>query len=171
VVYDAPAEGSGTIWELSRVLHGDIRDAFGSSRVRIWRETLALVPEHLLLGGGPDTLSLRLDISFSRYVESSGVTLTAVIDNAHNVYLGLLADTGLLGLAGYLAAMVCSLFAARRRTGRIPLILALLCCWIQDLFGLGLPITTPLMWVLWGLLLADTHIPKEEASLWKDPPV
>ena len=156
VIYAAPPE-SGTLWELSRVLHGDIRDSFGSSRIRIWREVLALISERPLLGGGPDTLALRLDIVFSRYAEASGVTLTAFIDNAHNVYLGLLADTGWLGLLSYLAAMACSLFF-RHRAGRAPLALALISCWIQDLFGLGLPITTPLMWILWGLFLSEKTI-------------
>ncbi|MGE4354790.1 MAG: hypothetical protein AB7D36_11990, partial [Oscillospiraceae bacterium] len=49
----------GTMYELSRLMHGEIRDEFGSSRICIWRQTLALVPERLIFGGGPGTLALR----------------------------------------------------------------------------------------------------------------
>ena len=58
LVYFWPVS-SGTIYELSRLLHGEVQDSFGSSRIRIWRETLALVPERMLFGGGPGTLALR----------------------------------------------------------------------------------------------------------------
>ncbi len=65
LVYHRPW-GDGTVYELSRVLHGEIRDSFGSSRIRIWKAVLALIPERPLLGGGPDTLALRLNVVFSR---------------------------------------------------------------------------------------------------------
>ncbi|HBD86136.1 MAG TPA: hypothetical protein DC001_01765, partial [Clostridiales bacterium] len=58
----------GTMYELSQFLHGHIDDSFGSSRILIWRETLGVIAERPLLGGGPDTLTLRTDMDFSRYV-------------------------------------------------------------------------------------------------------
>lgn len=144
---------SGTLYELSRILHLDIRDEFGSNRILIWREVLELFPERPLLGGGPGTLSLRLDIDFSRYVAETGKTLTAHVDNAHNTYLGLLADTGILGLGAYLAAMVCSAIALlrRRQTAAACIGCALVCAWTEAFFGLGLCLTTPLLWIFWGL--------------------
>ena len=47
---------SGTLHELRCALEGKLDDSFGSSRVLIWRETLALVPARPLLGGGPGSL-------------------------------------------------------------------------------------------------------------------
>jgi hypothetical protein len=157
--------GNGTVYELSRVLHGEIRDSFGSSRIRIWKAVLALIPERPLLGGGPDTLALRLHVVFSRLVPETGRTLTVSVDNAHCEYLGILADLGILGLISYLAAMAASVFSKDRwRTQHAPLGLGLLGYWAQSFFGLGLCLVAPVMWILWGLFLSN---PGEHSRLSK----
>ncbi len=146
---------SGTINELYSVMHGDVRNSFGSSRIQIWRECLRLFHESPLLGGGPGTISLRLDIDFSRFVAETGKTLTSSVDNAHNAYLQILTDTGLLSLILYLAAMIITTLKAARTGLEKPLLLAiggaLLCYWVQDFFGLGLFLVAPVMWILWAL--------------------
>ena len=146
----------GTVYELSQVLHGNIRDSFGSSRILIWRKTLELVPKRLLLGGGSGTLALRLDVNFSRFVEETGKTLTSNVDNAHNDYLGILVNTGLLSLLTYVSAQVLSFVKAVRsaKPELLCLAFALLCYWVQAFFGLGLFLVSPLMWLLWGLLVS-----------------
>lgn len=145
----------GTLYELSRILHGELLDSFGSSRILIWRETLGLAVERPLLGGGPGTTAHRLDIEFSRFVEETGKTLSSRVDNAHNVYLGILADTGIASLLAYFAAMALTLRRAvrssRRRTTVLALSCGLLSYWIQDFFGLGLFIVSPVMFIVWGL--------------------
>ena len=164
----------GSVYELSQLMHGNIDDSFGSSRILIWRKTLELVPEKPLFGGGPGTLALRLDISFSRLVEETGKTLSCSVDNAHNEYLGILANTGLLSLAAYLAAQAVSLYKAAKS----PVLsefcrcfaCALLCYWIQAFFGLGLFLVSPLMWLIWGLYISSlrrvkTQIPENEPVL------
>jgi hypothetical protein len=157
LIYFWPGE-TGTAYELSRVLHGELDDSFGSSRILIWRKTLELVPDRLLFGGGPGTLPLRVDVQFSRFVEETGKTLSTSVDNAHNDYLGILVNTGALALIAYLAAQLASLLAALKSMGRslfAPcLACALLCYWVQAFFGLGLFLVSPLMWLLWGLLAA-----------------
>ena len=136
-------------------MHGQLEDSFGSSRILIWRSVLALVPERPLLGGGPGTLALRLEMSFSRYVPETGQTLSSFVDNAHNEYLRLLADTGALGLLSYLALLLCAFARCLRRRGVRPvssaLLLSLVCYCIQDFFGLGLCLVSPLFWILLGL--------------------
>lgn len=153
-VYCYPAE-SGSLYELSRILHGDISNSFGSSRIQIWRAVLNLVPAHPLLGGGPDTLAARLDLTFSRLVEETGRTLVTRVDNAHNEYLGHLANLGTLGLGAYLTATAASLRTWFRRRSIIvsaAIGCAVLCYWLEGLFGLGLVLTNPLLWALWALL-------------------
>lgn len=146
---------TGTLYELSGAMHGQLEDSFGSSRILIWRSVLALVPERPLLGGGPGTLALRLEMSFSRYVPETGQTLSSFVDNAHNEYLRLLADTGALGLLSYLALLLCAFARCLRRRGVRPvssaLLLSLVCYCIQDFFGLGLCLVSPLFWILLGL--------------------
>lgn len=148
----------GTLHEMSQTIHGKPEDKFGSSRILIWRNVLKLVPSHLLFGGGPGTLPLRLDFSFSRFVPETGATLSTSVDNAHNEYLGILVNTGLLSLLSYLAAQFQSLFKAAKSARSSPFIAclscSLLCYWIQAFFGLGIFIVTPFMWLFWGLLIS-----------------
>lgn len=157
--------GSGALSELHNVLHGHVEDGYGSSRILIWRETLDIVGERPLLGGGCGTLAERLDVSFSRYVAETGKTLKTSVDNAHNVYLGMAADTGIVSLLLYLAAMVLTAVSALKRRKSSPMLICLLCglvCyWVSDFFGLGLFIVSPMMWVLWGLVSTnETNICK-----------
>lgn len=149
------AGSSGTVYELSQVMHGHVEDSYGSSRVRIWRRALALFRDHPLFGGGPGTIAERLEVRFSRVVPETGKTLKSFADNAHNVYLGILINTGLPSLLAYLAAIAASLRKAAQSgtESSAPLAAALLCFWVQDFFGLGLFLVAPLMWLLWGLLV------------------
>ena len=158
----------GSVYELSQLMHGNFDDSFGSSRILIWRKTLELVPERLLFGGGPGTLALRLDVDFSRFVEETGKTLSSSVDNAHNEYLGILVNTGLLSLAAYLAAQLYSVLKAVKSASLSEFCgifaCALLCYWIQAFFGLGLFLVSPLMWLFWGLLVSSLRHKKELIS-------
>lgn len=145
---------SGTLWELRQVLRGELSDEFGSSRVLIWRECLALVRERPLLGGGPGTLPLRLDIRFSRYVSETGRTLASYVDNAHNVYLGTLVNCGAVALAAELGMLVLALRGAFRDRDRAALATALAGALVHGLFGLGLCISEPVFWLALGLTAA-----------------
>lgn len=147
--------GSGAFSELHNILHGHIEDGYGSSRILIWKDTLALIGERPLLGGGPGTVAERLDIHFARYVAETGETLKTGVDNAHNVYLGIAADTGLISLLLYVAAQLVTVAAVLKKRRLQPILLCILCglfCyWCSDFFNLGLFIVSPIMWVLWGL--------------------
>ena len=150
---------SGTLWELSRVLHGELSDEFGSHRGQIWKQAWQRFLETPWLGSGPGTASHRLDIRWSRYIEALGRERVVSVGNTHNVYLGYLVCTGLLGTIPYLAAAVCSLVTwfRRRHAGALwpALGSAFLCYMIQDFFSIGLCLTTPMLWVVWGLLEAS----------------
>lgn len=156
-VYFAPAS-QGTIYEFSQLLHGTLDDSFGSSRIKIWRGCIALFNEHPLLGSGPDTLALRVDIEFSRFVPETGKTLRTSVDNAHNEYLGYLINTGICGLAAYLFILLIGLKEFLKRLS-IPKICALglgcLCYCIQSFFALGLPLIAPLFWIALALIFTE----------------
>ncbi len=147
---------SGLFYEMSQVLHGHLADEFGSHRGQIWKQGWRLFREHPWLGTGPGTTGLRFDIQWVSEVRHS----IAHVRNAHNVYLGYLMNIGIFGLAAYLAAMGCSAVTWIRRRKEGPLYpalgAALVCYFIQDFFGLGLSLTAPMAWVLWGLLETDT---------------
>lgn len=155
-VYLYPFSG-GTLSELRQLLHGRVADSFGSSRILIWRECLGAWLQHPILGHGPDTVGLVVDIDFSRYVEETGKTLRSSVDNAHNIYLGYLVNTGLAGAAAYVSMLLCGLIHWLRRQDngeKTVLGLALLCSAVQGFFALGLCLSAPIFWIMLGLLLS-----------------
>ena len=153
VYFFPPTEG--TLYELSQVLHGNIDDSFGSSRIKIWRGCLALFNEYPIFGSGPDTLALRVDINFSRYVPETGKLLQTSVDNAHNEYLGHLINSGICGLAAYLFILALALIAFLKSSAKphiCALGLSFVCYCIQGFFALGLPLIAPLFWISMALI-------------------
>lgn len=147
---------SGTVAEISQVLHGNLADEFGSRRGEIWKACWRLFLEKPWLGGGPGTASKRIDIRWSRYIEALGRDRVVTVGNVHNVFLAYFMNWGVFGGLSYLAVIACSMvtwFRRRCRGAMYPALgSALLCYLIQDFFGLGLVLTAPMLWVVWGLL-------------------
>lgn len=148
---------SGTLYEMSQALHGHLGDEFGSHRGQIWKRCWELFQEHPWLGAGPGTAPKRILLRWTSEVRQQ----TVQEDNSHNVYLGHLIDVGLLGALAYVTALGCSLVTWVRRRKQGPaypaLGSALVCYLIQDFFGMGLVLTAPMMWVIWGLLESSFH--------------
>lgn len=147
--------GTGTISEIRNMLNGHWEDDYGSSRIRIWRECLSAVKEYPILGSGPGTVALRLDITFSRFVPETGRTLQSFVDNAHNVYLGYLVNCGILGLASYcilLFSVFFQFFRKRKNALLLSSFFAVLTCAAHEFFGLGLCLSEPLFWLMLGIL-------------------
>ena len=148
---------NGTLYELRQLLHGHMDDSFGSSRIRIWRACLALVPSRPVIGCGPGMLASHLDIEFTRFVPETGETLRSYVDNAHNIYLAVLVNTGILGLCALLATLALTAREAICRR-RDPLFLSLavgvICASLHGFFGLGLCLSEPVYWLALGMLCA-----------------
>lgn len=159
IVYLWGGRMGGFFYEASELLHGRWDDSFGSGRLYIWRSVWPLVPERLWLGGGPDTLGLRTGAAFTRWSEELGVTLRAAVDSAHNEYLGILINQGLLALACFLGLLALLALQWARTAHRDPLAAlcggAALCYCIQAFFGVSSPVSTPYLWAALGLLCAD----------------
>lgn len=146
----------GTLGEAHSLLHGRAEDGFGSGRIFIWRNTLPLLRERLLQGGGPDTFARRMTAVFTR-VQEDGRVIRRTIDCAHNEYLNILVNQGLPALLLYLSALTCSLLRwFRRRGGAAAAVTgaALLCYALQAFFGISTPSCAGFFWIVWGLLEA-----------------
>lgn len=152
-VYFRP-QGSGTLYEASRLLHGEADASFGSHRVEIWREVCALIRQRPIFGGGPGTAAVRLHIEFTRFVPETGRTLGTYVTNAHNEYLGYALNLGWTGLGLYLGMMAVTFFRPRQGGGDAAWLWGTAAYWIQAFFSLGLVVTAPLLWCAWGLSLA-----------------
>ena len=146
----------GVLGEAHAMLRGEAEDSFGSGRIYIWRNTLPLLRERLLPGGGPDTFSHRMTARFTRILED-GRVIRRTIDCAHNEYLNILVNQGLPALLFYLAALICSLrgwFSRRGGTAAALAGAALFCYALQAFFGISTPSCSGFFWVFWGLLEA-----------------
>ena len=149
-----PVGGSGTLYEASALLHGDIHDTFGSGRIYIWRSCLRLFAEKPLFGGGPDTLGLRGIAPFMRWDAARGM-IKRGIDAAHNEYLNILVNQGIFAIAAYLAALVIAAVRWYRTASPAAAIAGtgvLFYC-IQAFFGISSCVSAPLFWLALGLFL------------------
>ncbi len=146
----------GPFHALHALLHGQLPREIDSGRVYIWREVLRRVPEHLLFGTGPDTLSMAGIEPFRRFDEELGVMLQAGIDTAHCEYLNVLYHQGLLALMANLAALSAALWmwlrSARERPASAILGAAVLAYVIQAGFNISVFIPASLFWAVLGLL-------------------
>lgn len=166
-IYAAGDKIGGFPGEASALLHGQWDDSFGSGRLYIWRKTAELIPQRPLLGGGPETLGLRADIFFERFNETTGTVIRAQVDDAHNEYLNILVNQGLLGLLTYLAALGSALITWLRR-GPDDNVAAIcgggvFCYSVQALFGIASPASTPLFWICMALCVGKRENENELA--------
>lgn len=148
----------GGIWELHEILHDRTRLSFGSNRIAVWKYSLGLAAESLLVGGGSGTFAARFNqyLADHEYViprEQDGVPLPDYFDNPHNEYISQLTDHGLPAMLLFIALILLSLF--RRRECWFPLLApcsaAVLCYAVQAFFSFSVCIVAPIFWVLLGL--------------------
>ena len=150
---------SGVIYEAHEILHGRAQDSFGSGRLGIWKNALEKVRQRLLLGGGPDTLGQRKLPMFSRYDERLGRTVYAAVDTAHNEYLNILVNQGLLTLSSYLGLLVLSAIRWIRNredlASAVAGAAALLYC-VTAFFGISMCFTTLYLMIALAVLNRKT---------------
>ena len=150
VVYLYDRFPDGFLRQAHEILHGNLDDDFGSGRIYIWRQVWELVKEAPLLGGGPDTLGLRELVPFSRFSEELGMEIVGTIDVAHNEYLNILVNQGLLSLLPYLAALILTFIKWWRDAENNAVAIcgcAMLFYSIQAFFGISMCVTAPYLWV------------------------
>lgn len=161
VIYCAGAQLPSSLHELSQIMHGNFDDSYATGRLYIWKNTLPLVPEHIILGGGPDTLSMRLDAGFSRFNEAIGQTVTSSIDAAHNEYLNVLVDQGIIALILYMAALMALAWQWIRESDKRPVTAvcgsAVLAYCIQAFFGISCLVSAPYLWIVVGIMINDSN--------------
>ena len=146
---DAEAGGTNFVYEIREMLHGNIRDEFGTRRIYIWRNALAVFPQHPVIGSGPDTF-------MSVFPEEAQMVHAEHYENAHNEYLQILICQGILGLLCYLTFLGAVLVKAVPTAFKNPLVMAALAAFVgycaQAFFNLSLPITSQMLWVAAGIL-------------------
>ena len=137
----------GGLWEIREVLLGRGQDSFGSYRLGVWRQTIALSREHLLLGNGPDTFWF----AFREHLQKVGVSFPESFDNPHNEYLALLVNDGLPALLCYLLLLGCTLRKCRKNPRQWALLAGLTAYGVQGIFSFSICIVAPMFWAALGM--------------------
>lgn len=142
--------------EAGRLLRGELSEGMGSGRVYIWTQVLGAAKEHLLLGTGPDTLSLRQLAPYRYYSEEAGRLVTLSIDAAHSEVLQTLVCCGLPAAFCHLGLFFCAglRFFLGREAGRVCAGAALAYA-LQAMFGISMCASAPIFWVLLALSISE----------------
>jgi O-antigen ligase len=85
---------------LERLSTLDDLSVAGEVRMQVWRDTLRMIYDRPFFGWGPDTFS----VAFPAY-QTQGFD-QKFVNYAHNDYLELAADTGILGLTAFLVSLL-----------------------------------------------------------------
>ena len=148
---------SGFLYEAQQMLlHGNWDDHFGTGRIFLWKRTLPLVLQHPVLGTGPDTFAMVFQGNYLDDVIAYYGRVGPYFDTAHNEYLDILIQFGILGGICYVALLVTLLVRALRHKESGWAIPAwgcsVLCYCVQAFFSFSIVLVAPIFWLMMGLL-------------------
>ena len=148
------------IWQAREILHGRFGDRFGSGRGWIWKNAFAVLFDRPLLGSGPDTFYYSLG---DRQIEAQAI-FGEVYDKAHNVFLQTAVCMGIPAVLTYIAFIGSLFVSAVKKAFERPVLLAFgaaaLSYMLQSFFCVEVPITTPLVWVAFGIIAREIWLEK-----------
>lgn len=180
----AEKTGNTTLKQVESILQGEVDDDFGSGRFIAWSRALEMVKKHPILGYGPDNFGrvyieeytmpeyIRLqEEAVDRGEDPAGVEAPSTFDKAHNEYIQMLVDVGILGLAAMLAFYALLLYAGFRYGLDKPMVVALIaalgCFIVQAFFNFSTPFAHPVTWTCWGVLGALLRDLRDERAAAK----
>jgi len=153
------------------------QDSSYNRRIAIWKFTGMMIKDHPLLGSGIGTYkynTLRYQAEFFAQGENRSLYPHGFADKAHNEYLQLWAELGIIGL-GIFIWLILSYFSYGLKILRkikdeykqgiiIGLMGAVVAVLVDGVFGfpLHLPATIILFWITLGLTIALGETEKEE---------
>ena len=147
---------SNIVYQAREILHGNMGDSFGSYRGWIWKNAVSVIPNHPILGTGPDTFFYALGDE----IQTASMTVSGEpYDKAHNIFLQIAVCMGIPALLAYLAFAGSLFVSALKKAFERPVLLAFFACafsyMIQSFFCVEVPITTPLVWVAFGVIAGE----------------
>ncbi|MFT4104656.1 MAG: O-antigen ligase family protein [Lacrimispora sp.] len=125
-------------------------DQWGTHRGYIWRNAIEQFGEFTIwkkiFGFGPETFGILL------MRRTYGNPYNEIFDSAHNEYLQYLLTIGIAGLISYIILILSYIKKCFSYKNRNPYIIAIvfgvICYSAQAFVNLGLPIITPILWLL-----------------------
>jgi putative inorganic carbon (HCO3(-)) transporter len=143
------------LWQLREVLHGRLEDNFGSSRGWVWKRGFSVVFDRPVFGAGPDAFYYALgDMQYDALA-----LYNIIFDKAHNIFLQIAVCMGLPAFFSYVVFIGALFVSAVKKAFERPLLLAFgaaaLSYTIQSFFCVEVPLTTPLVWVCFGVMAGE----------------
>lgn len=134
---------------------------WGSSRLSTWKFGLRCFAEqnlwHKLVGAGPDCMWAFIAGGASQELlqEVEALFGNARLTNAHNEWITVLVNTGILGCAGYAGMVVCGIRDFMRAKGQSALLLAcgmtMLAYTVNNIFSFQQSMNVSTMFVIFGM--------------------
>ena len=128
---------------------------WGSDRGKIWAHVFNMFrefsPLRKLIGGGSGCIAV--------YDKNLRIFPDAILDSAHNEYLNILVNSGILGLAACLGFLFFSILNALKSQNayKYALLLGVLSYMAQAAVNIAQPMTTPLFVTAAALITAEDH--------------
>ncbi|MCI1966668.1 MAG: O-antigen ligase family protein [Oscillospiraceae bacterium] len=141
------------------------KEKLGSARGYIWSRALPMVPQHLLLGAGPDTFELYFPQNdlWGKYLAYG--TANMQVDKPHNLYLQILLGEGGIALLAFLTIIILylvdsfRLYALKKKYYKNQIYGAAFCLGIvgylfAGLFNDSVVSVAPVFWIILGVGIA-----------------
>lgn len=149
------------------------KEKLGSSRGYIWSRAIPLIKNTLILGTGPDTFVFDFpqgDLIGKYYAYD---TPNIVVDKAHNLYLQMAVNYGVVALLGFLAMILIyivdsfKLYAFKNQFYERPQMLGAITCLgvigylFSGIFNDSVVSVAPVFWIVFGVGVALNFINRE----------
>ncbi len=149
---------SGFLYEVHSILHGNLDDSFGTTRMFLWKRTIKMIDSrYVLFGYGIDTFGIPFMDKYLPDLIKTGYV--SIQDNACNIYLTRLINIGVVGLSSFIF-FIGSLFMMIRKnknTISICILVTILSYLIQGMFNIEVVIVTPIFYILLSLYTSSLN--------------
>ena len=149
---------SGFLYEVHSILHGNLDDSFGTTRMFLWKRTIKMVDSrNILFGYGTDTFSIPFMNKYLGDLIKSGYV--SIQDNACNIYLTRLINIGVVGLSSFTIFIGSIFMMIRKNKNTIStcILVTILSYLIQGLFNIEVVIVTPIFYILLSLYTSSLN--------------
>ena len=143
---------SGFLYEVHSILHGNLDDSFGTTRMFLWKRTIRMLDsKHILFGYGVDTFGIPFMNKYIGDLIKTGYV--SIQDSACNIYLTKLINIGVFGLSSFILFLgsVFMMIKKNKNTISICILVTILSYLIQGMFNIEVVIATPIFYALLSL--------------------
>lgn len=134
--------------ETVEIAKGHVDDYYGTRRIKIWKETLKIVPKYMVHGAGIDNF-------FYAFGKKPLIIKYYMYDKAHNEYLQILLTEGIFALISYLLFYLSVFLIGYKNNHKknIYLVLPVVAYLIQAFFNISVVEAAPIFFMSLGLLI------------------